>query len=153
MSGRSRRVSAAKPASGGAGKAGKTAAKASSRAAPTDKADRARLDLWLWRARFFKTRSLAAATVEGGRVRVNGARVRKPGRPLKIGDALTIVRGVGAHAAIDVVTVRAFGARRGPPSEAAELYAVAEQNLAEQETWGAARPHQSRPSPHSAGQT
>lgn len=110
------------------GKAKKSAAKSATRPAPADapkperKVDRARLDVWLWRARFFKTRSLAAKSVEGGRVRVNGARVRKAGHPLKLSDVLTIVRGVGPSSAVDVVTVRAFGERRGPASEAAALF-------------------------------
>lgn len=80
--------------------------------------DRIRLDKWLWFARFFKTRAIAAAFVEGGKVRVNGTRTAKPGHALKEGDVLTFVR---AGAPI-VVEVAACGARRGPSVEAMTLY-------------------------------
>lgn len=81
-------------------------------------AERERLDKWLWRARFFKTRSLAAAAVSGGKVRVNGVRQTKPGAGVKLGDALTIASGKKVH----VVSVEAFGERRGPAPEARTLY-------------------------------
>ena len=54
--------------------------------------DRVRLDKWLWAARFFKTRSLAAEAVSGGKVHVNEARC-KPARPVNVGDMLSIRRG------------------------------------------------------------
>ncbi len=79
---------------------------------------RTRLDLWLWRARFFKTRSLARQAVTGGRVHVGGARA-KPGRAVRVGDRLEIQRGEERFE----VTVHALGERRGPASEARELYA------------------------------
>ncbi len=53
--------------------------------------DTVRLDKWLWAARFFKSRSLAVAAVEAGRVQVNGERA-KPARAVKIGDKLSIMR-------------------------------------------------------------
>lgn len=81
-------------------------------------AERERLDKWLWRARFFRTRALAAAAVSAGKVRVNSARQTKPGASLKIGDALTIAKAGRVH----VVIVEAFGARRGPAAEAQTLY-------------------------------
>lgn len=85
-----------------------------------------RADVWLWRARFFKTRSMAARFVEEGRVRMtrNGAetRIDKPSRALKIGDALVFALG----GRLTAVRVAAFGERRGPPAEARELYAVLE---------------------------
>ena len=88
--------------------------------APTDPGCRA--DVWLWRARFFKTRALACRTIEDGRVRLtrSGAQTRldKASRTLRPGDVLVFVHGGR------VVSVRyeAPGARRGPPAEARALY-------------------------------
>ncbi len=82
----------------------------------------ARVDVWLWRARFFKTRSLAAKFVEEGRVRLTRAgqqsRLDKPARPVKVGDQLVFA--VGGR--ITAVAVEALGDRRGPPAEARTLY-------------------------------
>lgn len=77
-----------------------------------------RLDKWLWFARFFKTRSLAARQVSEGGVRVNGQRVSKPSASVRPGDVLTFAQG----RAIRVVEVRAAGLRRGPAPEAQALY-------------------------------
>lgn len=77
-----------------------------------------RLDKWLWHARFFKTRSLAAKAVADGKVRVNGLRVVKPATPVAAGDGLTVVQG----RAVRVVRVRGTGTRRGPAEEARTLY-------------------------------
>lgn len=77
-----------------------------------------RLDKWLWFARFFKTRSLAARQVSEGGVRVNGQRVSKPSASIRPGDVLTFAQG----RAIRVVEVRAAGERRGPAPEAQALY-------------------------------
>lgn len=79
---------------------------------------RLRVDKWLWQARFFKTRSLAARQVTEGRVRLNGARVDKPAQPVGPGDVLTFPQA----RAIRVVEVVALGARRGPAAEAQTLY-------------------------------
>lgn len=85
-----------------------------------------RVDVWLWRARFFKTRSLAARIVEGGGVRLSrgGARapVDKPSRPVRCGDVLTFAQGPRWLA----VRVEALGVRRGPATEARGLYSVME---------------------------
>jgi len=62
-----------------------------------------RIDKWLWAARFFKTRSLAQQAVEGGRVKLNGERV-KPARPLKLGDRLDIH--LADHRAFGTITER-----------------------------------------------
>lgn len=79
---------------------------------------RVRLDLWLWRARFFRTRTIAATAARGGALRINGARIRKPGHGLKLGDVITIAR----PGRTVVAEVAAFGERRGPAAEAAGLY-------------------------------
>ena len=79
--------------------------------------DRVRLDKWLWAARFYKTRALAAEAIEGGRIEVNGDRAKRS-RPLKPGDELRIRLGPYEHH----VVVRALSNRRGPAAEAATLY-------------------------------
>ena len=83
-----------------------------------------RIDVWLWRARFFRSRTLAARAVLGGGVRIERqsgqARLEKPGASVRIGDRLSFA---GPDGAVRVVTIAALGARRGPASEAAGLYA------------------------------
>jgi ribosome-associated heat shock protein Hsp15 len=83
----------------------------------TPVSERVRLDKWLWAARFFKTRAQAAEAVEGGKVHVNGARA-KPARAVRIGDELEIRRGEERF----VVHVRELSERRGPASQAQQLY-------------------------------
>jgi ribosome-associated heat shock protein Hsp15 len=80
-----------------------------------------RVDKWLWAARFYKTRSIAADAVDSGKVLVNGARV-KPAKALKPGDEL-LVRVPGADY---TVLVRMLSDRRGPATEAVKLYAETE---------------------------
>lgn len=77
-----------------------------------------RIDKWLWHARFFKTRSLAAKLVDGGHCRVNRDRIRKPGHTIKPGDVLTFPQGRN----IRVIEVLAISDRRGPAPEARLLY-------------------------------
>ena len=79
--------------------------------------DGLRLDKWLWAARFFKTRSLAAAAIEGGKVHVNGERVKRS-RLLAEGEEVRIRSGPFEHRVI----VRSLVARRGPASQAAAMY-------------------------------
>lgn len=79
---------------------------------------RQRLDKWLWFARFFKTRSLAAKIVSGGGVRVNGTRVTKSAAQVGAGDVLTFAQGN----TIRVIQIDAPGTRRGPAPEAQTLY-------------------------------
>ena len=91
-------------------------------------AEPVRLDKWVWAARFFKTRALAAEAVAGGRVEVGGHRV-KPGRDVRIGDVVRVRIGPFVH----VVTVRALSGRRGPAAEAAKLYEEDPASRAERE--------------------
>lgn len=79
---------------------------------------RLRIDKWLWFARFFKTRSLAAKLCNGGTVRVSGNLVSKAHYAVKPGDVLTFAQ--GRH--IRVVRIVALGSRRGPAEEARTLY-------------------------------
>lgn len=81
-------------------------------------AQKLRLDKWLWQARFFKSRGLAAEIIVAGSVRVNGTRVTRPGRDVGAGDTLTFPQGQR----IRVVRITALGYRRGPATEAQALY-------------------------------
>jgi ribosome-associated heat shock protein Hsp15 len=82
-----------------------------------DEIIKVRLDKWLWAARFFKTRALAATAIETGKVEVNGERVKRS-KQLQVGDSLRIRLGPYYH----IVTVRAVSEHRGPASVAAKLY-------------------------------
>ena len=84
----------------------------------SDHADKIRIDKWLWHARFYKTRSLAAKQVGAGHVRVNGAKVSKPSQNVSVGDVLTFPQGY----LVRVVRIAALSERRGPASEAQTLY-------------------------------
>ncbi len=77
-----------------------------------------RVDKWLWHARLFKSRSLAARLCTSGRLRVNGTLVSKAHHRLKPGDVLTFPKGHG----IRIVRVCVLGERRGPAAEAQLLY-------------------------------
>ena len=89
---------------------------------------RIRIDKWLWAARFYKTRSLASDAVEGGKVHVNGERV-KPAKALRVGDTLAIRNG---HFAWQI-TVLALSERRGSATEASRLYSESDQSRRERE--------------------
>ena len=86
--------------------------------------DACRIDLWLWRARFVKTRGLAADLVERGAVRLTHQgrtqRLDKPSRCVRPGDLLTFVQA----GRVTTLTVDAIGERRGPPEEARALYSL-----------------------------
>jgi ribosome-associated heat shock protein Hsp15 len=82
-----------------------------------DDARRTRLDKWLWAARFFKTRSLAADAIEGGKVQVNGERAKRA-KLVGVGDELRVRLGPFEH----VVHVRGISERRGPAVVAQALY-------------------------------
>ena len=89
----------------------------------TQPADSARVDAWLWRARFFKTRALACRMVEEGRVRLTRAsgehsRLDKGSRCVRPGDELVFAIGGRVHA----LRILALGDRRGPAEEARALY-------------------------------
>jgi ribosome-associated heat shock protein Hsp15 len=85
--------------------------------ATDEKLDSHRLDKWLWHARFFKTRSLATAAINGGKVHLNGERV-KPAHRVRIGDRVSLsLQGVVAEFEVLDLPVR-----RGPAVEAAKCY-------------------------------
>lgn len=89
---------------------------------PLVETETCRLDVWLWRARFVKTRAMAAALVEDGAVRLTHAgqqaRIDRPGRTVRVGDGLTFALAGRLHD----IRIVALGGRRGPPGEAQRLY-------------------------------
>ncbi|MBC6408585.1 MAG: RNA-binding S4 domain-containing protein [Rhodobacteraceae bacterium] len=84
----------------------------------SDAPEKLRVDKWLWHARFFKTRSLAAKIVNDGRVGVNGTRISKPSQPVSAGDVLAFAQA----RVIRVVRIDALCTRRGSAEEAQTLY-------------------------------
>lgn len=96
--------------------------------------ERVRIDVWLWRARFAKTRAAAARLVTEGGVRLireaQARRLDKPSVTLACGDTLVLPQPANeGPAALRVVTVVLLGVRRGPPAEARTLYREAEADL------------------------
>jgi ribosome-associated heat shock protein Hsp15 len=89
--------------------------------------ERLRIDKWLWAARFFKTRSLAAEEIAKNRVQVNGD-VAKASREVKAGDTVTMRVGVQVR----TVTVRGISAQRGPAPVAQLLYEETAESIAAQ---------------------
>jgi ribosome-associated heat shock protein Hsp15 len=86
--------------------------------------DTVRIDKWLWAARFFKTRSMAAKAVSGGKVHLNGARI-KPARLVQSGDKLRIQRGEQEF----IVVILAILDKRRPAKEAQLLYEETEESI------------------------
>jgi ribosome-associated heat shock protein Hsp15 len=82
--------------------------------------ERARIDKWLWHARFYRSRALAQAAANSGLVRLNGLRIEKAGHAIRPGDVVTVPQGR------EVVAVRvlAIALRRGPAREAQTLYEI-----------------------------
>ena len=87
-----------------------------------------RIDKWLWCARFYKTRSLAVEAIEAGRVQVNGERA-KPAKDVKPGDEVVVRRPPYEQA----IVVRGVSDRRGPASEAQQLYEETAESRARRE--------------------
>jgi len=105
-----------------------------------------RIDKWLWAARFFKTRSLAADAVTGGKIDVNGARA-KPSRIMRLGDKLSIRRGPYES----TVVVKGLAKLRGPASEAQLLYEETEESIRRRELTSAQLTLERPPEFHSPG--
>lgn len=87
--------------------------------------ERLRIDKWLWAARFFKTRSIAKTAIEGGKVHIDGQRV-KVSREIGVGDIVVVKQGWDEKE----IEVMALSDRRGPASEAQRLYAETERSAA-----------------------
>lgn len=97
-----------------------------------DPNDRVRLDKWLWAARFYKTRSIAASAIEAGKVALNGERCKRS-KLVKVGDALSVRRGPFEY----LVTVQGLSEKRGPPARAQALYEESEDSKLARETLAA----------------
>jgi ribosome-associated heat shock protein Hsp15 len=93
-----------------------------------DPLDNVRLDLWLWAARFFKTRSLAKQAIESGKIEVAG-QAAKPSRALRIGEALQVRRGLELFE----IEVLALSEQRGAASVAQTLYRESDASVARRE--------------------
>lgn len=87
-----------------------------------------RIDKWLWAARFFKTRALATEAINGGKVHMNGVRV-KPSRHVQVGVVLEITR----PQCEQTVVVKALSDKRGPASVAQTLYEETEESIKKRE--------------------
>ena len=83
-----------------------------------------RLDVWLWSARFFKTRSLAADSIDAGRVEVNGQRAKRS-RPVGVGDTVRVRKPPFEQ----IVEILGESEQRGPASVAATLYKETDESL------------------------
>ena len=80
--------------------------------------EKIRLDIWLWHARFYKSRSLSSKAILSGKLRVKSIKIIKPASKVKINDVLTI-----NHVnMVRIIQIQSLGARRGPASEAQKLY-------------------------------
>jgi ribosome-associated heat shock protein Hsp15 len=109
----------------------------------TEGDDAVRLDLWLWAARFFKTRRLAADAIKGGKVTVNGAK-GKPAKEVRAGQRIAVTKGAYEF----VVAVDDVADKRGPAAEAEKLYTETAESVerrqqvkAQQRSVAAAMPH------------
>ena len=110
-----------------------------------DKSDtKTRLDKWLWAARFFKTRQLAAEAINGGHVHLNGQRI-KPSRVVQLGDKLSVHKTPYTFE----ITVEGLSTRRGPAKEAQLLYAEDSQSIRKREELAEQRKLNAQLMPHS----
>ena len=80
--------------------------------------EKIRLDTWLWYARFYKSRSLSSKAILSGKCRVNSNKIIKPASKVKLNDVLTI----NHLNVVRIIQVQSLGIRRGPASEAQQLY-------------------------------
>ena len=102
--------------------------------APDESRDSVRLDLWLWAARFFKTRALAKQAIETGKIEIGGQRA-KPSRGVRVSDAMRIARGEESFE----IEVLALSDVRGPATIAQKLYSETEASRLHRESVRAER--------------
>ncbi|WP_323842468.1 MULTISPECIES: RNA-binding S4 domain-containing protein [unclassified Moraxella] len=93
---------------------------------------RVRADKWLWAARFFKTRTLAKEAIEGGKVHMNGQKI-KVSKELQVGDTLYIRQGHATRLEEKVVVIKALSESRGNATIAGTLYEETQESLATRE--------------------
>ncbi len=91
-----------------------------------------RIDKWLWSARFFRTRSLAKKAIEGGKVHMDGQRV-KTSKEISVGDVLTIRQGSATSISEKIVKVLGLSEQRGNATIAQTLYQETEESIARRE--------------------
>lgn len=91
-------------------------------------AESVRLDKWLWAARFFKTRRLAADAIRGGKVNIDGVRA-KPAKDVRVGHSVSVTKGPESFE----VVVQGLSERRGPAVQARELYRETASSVARRE--------------------
>lgn len=115
-------------------------------ATPHDDASTMRIDKWLWAARFFKTRAIAADAVDGGKVHLNGERVKRA-KNIRVGDEVQIRQAPYEHR----VVVLDLSERRGPATEAATLYEERPESIAQRERLQAQRRLEATRVEHDAG--
>ncbi|QHM77183.1 Heat shock protein 15 [Mixta theicola] len=106
-------------------------------------AEGVRLDKWLWAARFYKTRALAREMIEGGKVHYNGQR-SKPSKLVELDAELTLRQGNDER----TVIIRAVTDRRGPASEAQQLYSETPESVEKREKMALARKLNALTMPH-----
>jgi ribosome-associated heat shock protein Hsp15 len=111
-----------------------------------DQQEVVRVDKWLWAARLVKTRTLAVDAVKGGRVQVNGQRI-KPSKDVRAGDTLEITLGPVRRS----VVIRGTSSRRGPAAEAALLYEETPESVEAREQYAAQRRLARPPTPDPGG--
>ena len=102
-----------------------------------------RADKWLWAARFYKTRSLAMQAITGGKVHLNGTRI-KPARKLVIGDTLAIRKGCYTF----TVTIEGLSLQRGPAEVARSLYTESGDSVLQRQQLREEQAMQGRPARH-----
>ena len=102
-----------------------------------------RLDKWLWAARFYKTRAVAREMIEGGKVHYNGQR-SKPSKLVKVAAELTLRQGNDER----TVVIQAVSDKRGPATEAQQLYRETEQSIEKREKVALARKMNALTMPH-----
>ena len=91
-----------------------------------------RADKWLWAARFFRTRTLAKEAIEGGKVHMNGQKI-KTSKELQVGDTLTIRQGNASVAEQKTIIIKALSDNRGSATIATTLYDETQESIATRE--------------------
>lgn len=97
-----------------------------------------RADKWLWAARFFRTRTLAKEAIEGGKVHMNGQKI-KTSKELQVGDTLTIRQGHATRLEEKTIVIKALSDSRGNASDAQTLYAETDESIATREFFATQR--------------
>ncbi len=98
----------------------------------TETLAKVRIDKWLWAARFFRTRSIAKKAIEGGKVHMNGQRV-KTSKEVTVGDTLTIRQGASGTMNAKTIVIEALSENRGSATIAQTLYHETDESKSQRE--------------------